>query len=152
MSKAVLSSLLVVAAAAVLAGGASASARSSSTATSFCGVSKTVAKSLVSLASGLSASSSSADHIAVLKAQFQLVKRSEGSLRSNAPRKLKRPLGIVLGFVDYAYAKLNGVKWSLATLMTQPNTMAGLEAASNRASTSFAALKGYYRGTCHFGV
>jgi hypothetical protein len=37
-------------------------------------------------------------------------------------------------------------------LEKQPATVAALEASANRASTSFAALRRYYRKTCGFRV
>jgi hypothetical protein len=148
----VLPLVAVVALAAAFAGGAGAAARSADRATSFCSDSKSVAKQLVDAASGLNDSSTIAQRVEVLKSQLALIRSAEPTLRGSVPRALKPRLRTALGFVDLAYTKLSAVNWNVLALEKQPTTVAALEASANRASTSFAALRRYYRKTCGFRV
>jgi hypothetical protein len=134
------------------AGATPAAARSGAAATSFCSVSKNVAKQLADLASNLSDTAKLAQKQATLKTELTTIKRAGPSLKSAAPRSLRPKVTTVLGFVGLAYAKLSAARWSFVTLASQPTAIATLEAASNRADPAMTAVTTYYRKVCKFRV
>jgi hypothetical protein len=143
---------LLLAGAFAAAAASAAATRSDAAATSFCSVSKGVAKQISTLGSSLSSTATSAQRAATLKSQLTDIKRAEPPLRSTVPRSLKPRLTTVLSFVNLVYAKFSAANWSFATLGQQPKTVAALQAASMHADPAMTAVDTYYRKVCKFDV
>lgn len=137
--------IVAVSSGAPVAGGAVTSGSTSVTTSSFCGVSRDVAKSLVHAASGLTASSAPA----VLKAKYEVILKSEPKLLGAAPGSIKPSLKKVIAFVSFLVAKLKAASWQITGLAS---SITVLEAKANAVTPSIDRLGRYYRTTCKFHV
>jgi hypothetical protein len=137
--------VVAVSSGAPVARGAMTSRSTSATASSFCSVSRDVAKSLVHAASGLTASSAPA----ALKAKYEVILKAEPKLLGSAPGSIKPSLKKVLAFVNFLAAKLKAASWQITGLAS---SITVLEAKANAATPSLDRLGRYYRSACKFHV